>query len=277
MIFRLGYHDGVHVDAGEADHPGVQRAVFHHPLHLDNDRAAGVMGGLGLGQRLGIGTLPLKGAVALGIGIGGPEDGHVNGDGGVKQLFLPLKLDHLDEIPLVPGGLVQLAALQPGIGKGAEAHMGDHTGAPGGDLPEKLGEGALGKVIARQLIIRRQLAQTGSQSPVAADDLPKQAAHRQVVQAPGRAVPLSRGIDERQPLRASRLGREPQLLHNLLRVREAVGKAAHRDGGTVMDVGADSLLRRHLFWHTFHFLSNFSGSRAKLPLESGRANLSVGL
>ena len=79
MVFGCGYHDGVDIDTGNLNETGVNTAVIHHLLHLDDDLAAGVLGSLRDGQRLTDYALSLKGAVALRIGIGGTDDGHVNG------------------------------------------------------------------------------------------------------------------------------------------------------------------------------------------------------
>ena len=97
MVLRPGHHKRIHIDTGEADEPCVQAAVGDHLLHLDNDPATGVMGGLRLGQGLGVvaagghvskvacggGAAEAKGAVehqdivAAGEGGGGAEGGAV--------------------------------------------------------------------------------------------------------------------------------------------------------------------------------------------------------
>ena len=45
---------------------------------------------------------------------------------GVEQLFLPLQLNELYHVPGRPGGVVELAPLQAGVYKGAQAHMERH-------------------------------------------------------------------------------------------------------------------------------------------------------
>lgn len=98
------------------------------------------------GQGLGVYALPLEGAVAPGIGIAGPENGHLNGDGRVEQLFLPLQLNELYHVPGRPGGVVELAPLQAGVYKGAQAHMGNYAGLSRGNVPEKLGDHPWGRL-----------------------------------------------------------------------------------------------------------------------------------
>ena len=59
------------------------------------------MGGLRLGQGLGVDTLPLKGTVAALVGIGRADNCDINGEGGIKELFLALQLNQLDRKSVV--------------------------------------------------------------------------------------------------------------------------------------------------------------------------------
>ena len=250
VLLRRGLHQHVHVDAGQAHQAGVQGAVFHNALHLDDDRSAGIPGGLCLGQGLGVYALPLEGAVAPGIGIAGPENGHLNGDGRVEQLFLPLQLNELYHVPGRPGGVVELAPLQAGVYKGAQAHMGNYAGLSRGNVPEKLGDHPLGQVVAGQLVFRAQPAQLGGEPPVAADHPAAKALHPQVVQAAAVAVALTGGVQGGQavgPLAVSR----PllQRSENGLRMHQAAGEAAEGDGVSVVDVLAHGIVRRQDFGH----------------------------
>ena len=276
VVLRGRLYQHVHIDAGQAYQPGVQRAALHDALHLDDHHAAAVPGGLGLGQGLRVHALPLEGAVAPGIGVAGPDHGHLDGEGGVEEHLLPLKLHHLDHVARLVGGPVELSALQPGIHKGAQAHMGEHAGPSGGDVPEELGNGALGQVVAGQLVFRAQLAQPGGQPPVAADDLGAQALHPQMVQPPGGAVPLSGGVYHRQVFGA--LAGQRRLLQgpeDVFRVHQAAGEAAEGDGVPIMDALAHRLMGGQDLWHSPHFLSLSrsprGGGPGAGPVPSGRA------
>ena len=201
-------------------------------------------------QREGVYALPLEGAVAPGIGIAGPENSHLNGNGRVEQLFLPLQLNELYHVPGRPGGVVELAPLQAGVYKGAQAHMGNYARLSRGNVPEKLGDHPLGQVVAGQLVFRAQPAQLGGEPPVAADHPAAKALHPQVVQAAAVAVALTGGVQGGQavgPLAVSR----PllQRSENGLRMHQAAGEAAEGDGVSVVDVLAHGIVRRQDFGH----------------------------
>ncbi len=123
VIFRTAYHQRIYIDSGYTDKPGIQAAMGDYLFHLNDDLAAGIVGGLGLGKRLGIGALFFKGAVAVTIGIGCANHRDVDREGWVKQLLLTLKLNELDQIARVPGRLVDLSPLQAGVHEGVQADM----------------------------------------------------------------------------------------------------------------------------------------------------------
>ena len=256
MVLRRGHHDGVHIDAGEPHQTGVQGAVLHHVLHLDDDLAAGVLGGLGDGQGLGADALPLEGAVAVGVSIGGPDHGHVDGQGLVQKPGLPADLDALHQGTGLPGPVVEHAALQLRVREGLQAHVGDEPRLAGGNVPEKLGDHALRVVVGGALVFQRQLLEPGHQAPVAADDPVQQALLAQVVEAPLARVALSGGVDGGEPL--GRTGVQVELLDGLVDLLRHHGadEASAGDGGAVVDVGADGLLCGHDSGHEYHFLSD---------------------
>ena len=238
VVLRPGHHKRIHIDTGEADEPCVQAAVGDHLLHLDNDPAAGVMGGLRLGQGLGVDTLPLKGTVAALVGIGRADNCDINGEGGIKELFLALQLNQLDHIARFMGGAVHLSALQAGVHKGVQADMGDHAGPLRGDLPEQPGDDTLGEVVGRQLILRRQPSQLGRQAPVSADHRCAHPVYSQVVKPPLAAVALPGRIHDPQPSRVSTApGGLLQRNHNLLRMHQTVCKAAERHSCPIVKIG----------------------------------------
>ena len=242
MILRSGHHDGVYIDAGEPDQTGIQSAVFHQLLHLDNDLTAGVLGGLSDGQGLGGDTLALEGAVAVGVGISGADHAHIDGERLVKQPGLTIDGDALHQRSGLPGLLVEHAALQLRVHEGLQAHMGDEAGLAGGNITEELRNNALRIVISSKLVFQRQLLKPGDQAPVTTDDPADQALLAQVVEAALVGVALTGGIDGGKFL--GRAGAQIELLDglvNLLRHHSAY-KAAKGDGSAIVNIGADCLL-----------------------------------
>ena len=111
MVLRRSHYDGVHIDARETDQAGVQGSVLHNGLYLDNDFTAGVFHSLGDGQGLCSDTLPLEGAVAAGIGIGGPDHAHMDGQGLIEKAGLTADLNTFYQGTSLPGPVVEHTAL----------------------------------------------------------------------------------------------------------------------------------------------------------------------
>ena len=166
VVLNRAYHNGIHIDTGNFHQLGVQRTALDDLLHLDDDLAAGVLGGLGLGGDVQGADLTVDGAVAVLVGIGAPEEADVDGEALVQQALLTLDLDELHQVLL--GDLVQLAAAVAGVGEGVQAHVGDGTDVVGGDITVHVGDDALGQVVGLDLVGQSQVAQLGSAVPVAA-------------------------------------------------------------------------------------------------------------
>src|SRR5699024_6885300 len=132
------------------------------------DLAAGVLAGLGHGGAVDGADLPVDGAVAVLIGVAGPQEHHVDGESLVQQQLLALDVDDLHQV--LRGAVVQLAAAVAGVGKGVQAHGGDGADVVGGDVPVHVGDDALGQVVRLDLVGQGQVAQLGGPVPVAADD-----------------------------------------------------------------------------------------------------------
>lgn len=46
VIFRTAYHQRIYIDSGYTDKPGIQAAMGDYLFHLNDDLAAGIVGGL---------------------------------------------------------------------------------------------------------------------------------------------------------------------------------------------------------------------------------------
>ena len=136
-----------------------------------------------------------KGAVTLGVGVGGPHYRHINGDCLVEKPLPSTNLDQLYQRTCLSGLLVEHSALQPGIRKGLQPYMGDYTRLSGGDVAEHVGDYALGIVIGGAFVFQRQLLEPGYQPPVSADDPLPQPLFPQVVKAFSAGVALACRID----------------------------------------------------------------------------------
>ena len=147
----------VHQDAGDLHVVGVHGAGLGDVLHLDDDDAAAVLGGHGHGQALVEHALVLEGDVAVLVGGGAAEEGHMEGEALVEEVLLPLELHQLHQI--LGGGGIHLAALDPGIHKGAQAHLRQQAGPSGGDLPPEVDDHALGQAVALDLVLPDQLVE----------------------------------------------------------------------------------------------------------------------
>ena len=187
VVLNGTHHDGVHIDAGDLHQTGVQGTALDNLLHLDNDLTAGVLGGLALGGHVQRADLTVDGAVAVLVGIAGPDQAHINGNGLVEQPLLPLDVDDLDQILL--GALVELAAAVAGVHEGVQAHVGDGADVVGGDVTVHVGDDALGQVISLQLVGQGQLAQLGGAVPMAAHHALAHALMAEVIAAG--AVPVA--------------------------------------------------------------------------------------
>ena len=150
VVLNRAYHNGIHIDTGNFHQLGVQRTALDDLLHLDDDLAAGVLGGLGLGGDVQGADLAVNGAVAVLIGIGAAEEADVDGEALVQQALLALDVHQLHQVFLRAG--VQLAAAVAGVGEGVQAHVGDGADVMGGDVAVHMGDDTLGQVIGLDLV-----------------------------------------------------------------------------------------------------------------------------
>ena len=196
VVLNRAYHNGVHIDTGNFDQLGIQRAALNDLLDLDDDLTAGVLGGLGLGGDIQGADLAVDGAVAVLIRIGAAEEAHVDGEALVQQALLTLDIHQLYQVFL--GALVQLAAAVAGVGEGIQAHMGDGADVVGGDVAVHVGDDALGQIIGLDLVRQSQVAQLGGAVPVAADNTLDHALMAVVVAAGTVPVALTGREEQRQ-------------------------------------------------------------------------------
>ena len=127
-----------------------------------------------------------------GVGGGGPNQGHVDAERRVAEVLLAVQLDQLDQILCGPG--VQLPAVHPGVGEGAEADPGDRPGPVRGDVAEQVCHHALREAVGLDRVLGDQPAEAWSEAPVPADRPADHAGPGEVVE-PSR-LPVSRTGDE---------------------------------------------------------------------------------
>ena len=206
-------------------------------LHLGDDDAAGVLGGLGQGQAFQQGAFVLHRHVAVLIGGGAADDGHVHGQGGVEHPLLVLELDDLDDIDR--GVLVHLAALEAGIHEGLQADLGNHARAFRRDFPPQLADDALGQAVAFHRAVDDHLGHVRRVSRVAADPPRDHILVGEVLGALRLPVADPRRVDEGEP--AGVAGFEKALLdpHGHFLRPAGQGEGTGAQGGAVLDEGAD--------------------------------------
>ena len=102
--------------------------VVGQPLDLGDHDAAVVVRGVGLVEGAESAALLLVGQVAVRVGGGGADDRDVDLDRGIEEVLAAADLHQLHE---VVGDGVHLRALEPRVGVGAEADLGEHAGLAG--------------------------------------------------------------------------------------------------------------------------------------------------
>ncbi len=248
MVVRGGHDDRIDQHAGHHDVVGATVVALRHALDLGDDHAVGVLGRLGHRQRFQRQRLPLHGDVALGVGRRPPHQSHIDREGRIEQELLALDGDPLDHFG--GGAGVDPAAFQAGIDERVQADRGHQAGAPGGDLPEQVGDHALGQAVGLQLLRPGHGPQLRHQTPVAADDPGHHALVGEMVEPPVAAVPLARGIDQGEI--PGRAGGQKALFQ---RHRQSLGEARSHEaaGGDGVAVehdprcisGGDDLVASH--------------------------------
>ena len=168
-------------------------------LDLGDDEATRIMDGHGDGLGLQGQGLALHGDVALRVGGGAANKADMDRKGLVKQILFAVDLHQAHQIDAAGAGpVVELAATQAGIDKGAQTDPRQGPGLAGGDIAKEVADDALGQVPGLDAIGEGQLLQLGDQAPMAADHPPHQALMTKVVEPPRLAVALTRGIDQGQ-------------------------------------------------------------------------------
>ena len=99
-----------------------------------NHNAAGVFRGLALGGGVQRTDFPVDGAVAVLVGIGGPDQADVNGDR-LYRAAAPCPSSSTSFTRSSRGDVVELAAAAAGVYKRVQPHMGDGADVVGGDVP----------------------------------------------------------------------------------------------------------------------------------------------
>ncbi len=187
-------HQAVHQEPGHPHRLGVERAGAHHPLHLGDHPSTAVVRRLGQRESVEGGDLVLEAQVAEGVGGRGPDEGDVDGEGGVEEPRLAVDLEQADQ--LLARHRVQPAAPRPRVDERAQPDVGEDAGLAGRRRPEELGQHALGEVVGLDLAALRQLRQAGGLPPVASDHALAQARPGERGHATLGAVAEPRGVDE---------------------------------------------------------------------------------
>ena len=111
------------------------------------------------------------------------QEGHMDGEGLVEEIVLAIDIHHRDKIfSLGFGQFVELAAIDPGIDKGAEADMGQISRLAGGDVSIELSHSSHGNVVGENLVVVDQFPQPWGKTRMAADDSSHQAFKGKVIQ-----------------------------------------------------------------------------------------------
>ena len=168
MVFLFGHHDIIHQDAGHHDVHGMQAAPFGNAFHLGDDDAAAVFRRLGHLQHFRDNGFLFDGDIAECIGCGAPDETHMDGAGLIQKLLHAADVMIFHDI--LRGCGIHFTPFHPGVCKGSQAHMGEHTHPAAADGPEQMGHHALGQVIGGDFIFIDQAAQFFRQADMAADN-----------------------------------------------------------------------------------------------------------
>ncbi len=129
-----GDDDGIDEDAGEADIFGIAGVIGDGAFDLSDDDAAVAFGGLGHGEDFTDQGFVLHGDIAVGIGRGAADEGHMDGEGLVEQHLVAFDFDEADEV--FGGDGVDASAAMAGVDEGTESDFGEHSGISGGNFAE---------------------------------------------------------------------------------------------------------------------------------------------
>ncbi|MNV16862.1 hypothetical protein D3C71_1076330 [compost metagenome] len=197
-----GQHHGVDQHARHLDLAGVERPTLGDALDLRNDHAARVARGHGNRQRFERERLALHSEVAVRVGCGRADDAHMDREGLVEQVVLPVDGQHAHQV--FGGARVELAAAVARVHKGIETHARERAGLARSDVAEQMRDHALGQVPGLDLVVHRQLLDARHQAPVPTDHALEQTRVAQVVEATLLAIALPCGVDQREVARGLR-------------------------------------------------------------------------
>jgi hypothetical protein len=130
------------------------------------------------------------------IGSGAAEDGHIDGARLVEQV-LPI-VDTHQAHDILGSAIVYPPAAVTRIDEGPETHMGQCAGLVRRDVPEQVGDDALGQVIGLDAVFDGQRLKLRHQPPMTADYTSHQALVAQVIESPLLAVSLPGRIHQGQ-------------------------------------------------------------------------------
>ena len=246
VVGRVGHHDAVDKDAGHLDLARRQGVVGRDAFDLGNHQATAVVGSHRDGQAFEGERLVFHGQIAVGVGGGRADEGHVDREGRIEQVVLVVDLHAPDDIDR--GARVELAAVEEGIDEGAEADTGQVTRPAGGNVAEHMGDHALWQVVAFHEVVDGHAAEPGGKPPVPADDPLHQPFVRQVIQPLAATVALTGGIHQGQVARRA-VGKEALLQrHGDFLGKTNPHETGRRKRGTVLDAG-DGGSRSHDLGH----------------------------
>jgi hypothetical protein len=168
VVLRLRDHHAIDDDAGDAHPPRVERPGLGNALHLAQHHAARIPGREGQGQDLEPHGFLLRRHIAVWVGRGAADEGHVDGQCLEEKALLAAEGDQLDDVLLGP--LIELAAFEAWVHEGPEAHLREGSGLARRDVAVEVGDDPLGQVIGRDLVLDGQLRDTRDEAVVPADD-----------------------------------------------------------------------------------------------------------
>ena len=199
MVLGLGHHHAIDERAGHLHQARVQRAGLGDALNLRDHDAARIARGHRHRQVVQRERFALHGDIAVGIGGGAADEGHIDGKSLVEEPLLAVDLHHADDV--LGGRRIDLATVQARIDEGAQADLGQEPRLARSDIAVQVRDAALRQVVGLDAVLDRQFAELGDQAPVAADRALQQTFLHQAVQATLLAIALPRGEDQRQVAR----------------------------------------------------------------------------
>ena len=254
VLFLRADDNRVNIDARDGNQLRIKRAALYDLFDLYDDLAARVLARLRHSRNVQRANLSMYGAVAVFVAVGCAQEHNIDREALVQQALLTFNVDDLDQIFL--GYVVELAAAVARVNEGLQADMGDRADVVRGDIAVHVRDNALRQVVGFNLVVQRQLTQTGRAVPVAADDALDHALMAVVVAAGAVTVALTGCKEQGQVVRVA--GLKETLFQRLGQGFRAgaADKTAGGDGVAVLNLERGLFRRDNAYF--LHVLSSSS-------------------